>query len=283
VPRRRDRAARSQQGVAAPQSAVCGEGEGVRRERDGRRAAAGARWPRRDDPDAVRARLTTDRPRDARDDEPPPWRARTQEGLTARAGTWSGPPRGERSGPLSGHLPEWPLVADEGEPMPDCCCRVLSGTSPKQRNRRLPERAGPSECPRSRSLPDQSNRASTRGGPARGQCAGGEAGVGYPALDAQARLPIVRSPDLHRGATRIAVRGGATLPALWRVPQRRAARQRSTGLRAAPEPARRPGAPDRGGAPRSGATGGTSAEARRVVIPRQVGTASSGRGGSTRR
>jgi len=52
---------------------------------------------------------------------------------------------------------------------------------------------------------------------------------------------VLWSPDLYGLATRVAVRGGAALPALRGVPRRRASGRRAPLGPAPPEPARRPG------------------------------------------
>ena len=54
-------------------------------------------------------------------------------------------------------------------------------------------------------------------------------------------LLVMRTPDLHRLAARVAVRGGASLPALRRVPRQGAPRARATERPPASEPARRSG------------------------------------------
>jgi hypothetical protein len=250
-----------------------GQGKGVRRERDGCRPAARARRSGRHDPDEVCARLAEDRSRHPVEVASSRHDTRTARGLIpTSSGHGRGPPRGDRSGPLGGHLPEQPPVASEGEPKgivrfhegsvhpptdviagpPNGLARQVAdtGACAARRRARLPC----SGCP---SLP--ADRAAVRSTRWRrsSRCS----------WRSDAARVVAPSSTMSAGTTSgAAMSGGST-------------RQAIPAHRRHPSAGRRNGARSAGGSPRDPEVGRTP----RIPGWPQVGTASSGRGGSTSR
>src|SRR4051794_36709447 len=75
---------------------------------------------------------------------------------------------------------------------------------------------------------------------------------------AQACVLVVWTPAVHRLPAGVPLRGGAALPSLRHLPQRRATRHRAADLEPSREPDERPWAAEREGAPNR-----TAAEERR--------------------
>jgi len=238
------------------------EGQGVRGQRDGRRPAARARRTGRDDPDEDRGGIAPDRPRHARGG-PPRRRSQAPRALAIRRNQKSGPPRGN-----------------------EAARRAVTCPS----DRRLPVKANPCRIVRPRSRPVHPPCDVIAGSP---NGVGSTGGLGPPHRERRrlsaTMLRCPSSPVDRAGAS--STRWRRSRPCSPRSAAVRAVAPSSTASGATAIDGRMSGVRTRSTIrDRRPRTSAGKRSAGRVVDEsppapdgRQVGTASSGRGGSTSR